>query len=542
MVFAARARLLVSLVLAAFIGPATANEVPSAVSRCASLAGRGGLRLRIFSATEVPAGTYLTGSGQSWRVPASCRVAGEARPTDDARIGFQLWMPKPWNGRYVQLGNGGFAGNIDEISLANEIRRGNAAAMTDTGHRGSQFDASWALGHPERLIDYGYRSIKVTADAAKLLLGQFYTRSATRRYYVGCSNGGRQALMAAQRYPDDWDGIIAGSPALDWTRQFASLAAIQHQLRAAPENWIPASKFPLVRRRAAADCPGAPTSLCRIDVEKLRCRGANGPNCLTELEAQSLEMIQSGPRDARGEPLFSGYSTSGAYSGNWDRWILNPDPGASSDLTFATQAYRYFVLDDARWEVGRFDQSRDFSRASNRRIGGRTLSSILDANDPQLDRFARHGGKIIVYVGTADAIISPAAALAYYRDVVRRAGGITRARPFIRLFVVPGMEHCQGGNEPNAFGQAWVAPAAASDPTHDIRLALQNWTEKGRSPDSLVAVQYSASGSVTVGSRVLKPLGDAYPVTVRATNAKRNKSAQAFERRADARGLERRTR
>ena len=147
-----------------------------------------------------------------------------ARPTQKSEISFELWLPDGWTGRYAQLGNGGFAGNIDHPSLAAEIRRGNAAAMTDTGHKAGQFDASWALGQPEKVIDYGYRSIKATSDAANLLIGRYYDRPAQRRYYIGCSNGGRQALMAAQRFPEDWDGVLAGSPAMQWTRQLATFA------------------------------------------------------------------------------------------------------------------------------------------------------------------------------------------------------------------------------------------------------------------------------------------------------------------------------
>ena len=152
-------------------------------------------------------------------VPEFCRVQGEAQPTADSQIGFELWLPASgWNGRYYQLGNGGFAGTIHHPALAAELRRGNAVAATDTGHRANAFDASWALNHPEKIVDYGYRSLQETSRTAHELVRAYYGRPARYSYFTGCSNGGRQALMAAQRFPEDWDGILAGAPALDWTQ------------------------------------------------------------------------------------------------------------------------------------------------------------------------------------------------------------------------------------------------------------------------------------------------------------------------------------
>ncbi len=453
---------------------------------------------------NVAAGTFTAPNGKSFKLRSSCRVTGEARPTSASRIGFELWLPEQWSGRYVQLGNGGFAGNIDEPSLANELRLGNAAAMTDTGHKADQFDASWALNQPEKVIDYGYRSIKVTADSAGLLIGQYYRRRPDHRYFVGCSNGGRQALIAAQRYPGDWDGIIAGSPALDWTEQLATFAAVQHQLRARPENWIPIAKLPAIQRAAAKACPSSSNIICRVDAAKLRCRSTDEPDCLTAAQARSLDLIQSGPRDQLGKPIFHGFAPTGDLRSNWGRWILNADRDLPGDLTFATQAYRYLILDRPDWRIEEFELGRDFKRASERRIAGQTLSTILDARSAAFGRFARRGGKLIIYIGGADAVISPAAALAYYRSVAAQMGGMTHARKFMRLFIAPGMEHCQGGVGPNAFGQAWVAPASMPDKDHDIRLALQSWVEGGLRPDRLVAARYDEAGTL-MATQILRP-------------------------------------
>ena len=463
------------------LGPVHA-AVPSDDHRCPALVSTRGPGLAIVSATVVPAGAFMAGD-QAIRVPASCRVVGIARPTQDSKIGFELWLPDGWSGRYAQLGNGGFAGNIDHPSLAAEIRRGNAAAMTDTGHKAGQFDASWALGHPEKVVDYGYRSIKEVADAANLLVRQYYGRPPQRRYYIGCSNGGRQALMAAQRYPDDWEGILAGSPAVQWTRQLATFAAFQQRLRSKPENWIPHIKLPAIQRAAMTECT-ATALRCRVDVRRLTCLGAAGQHCLTPDQAATLELIQSGlDRFPFGfDPRFA------AIPDNWNRWILNPDRDAPSELAFATQAYRYLVLDRPGWQVEQFDPKHDVSRASGRPIAGRPLSAILDADAADLKHFARHGGKLIMYVGGADAVILPGPAIEYYQRLMRNAGA-SRALSFARLFVAPGMQHCQGGLAPNAFGQAWVAPGLSADARHDIRSALEAWVERRLPPTAIVAAK-----------------------------------------------------
>jgi feruloyl esterase len=493
--------------MVAALGPARAAGAQS-YRECARLRSIEYPGLKIISATRVPAGTFAAGVGQRFRLPASCRVVALATPTKDSRIGFELWLPDGWNGRYTQLGNGGFAGNIDQASLANEIRRGNAAAMTDTGHKAGQFDASWALGHPERIVDYGYRSIKITADAAKFLISDYYGRPARRRYLVGCSNGGRQALMAAQRYPHDWDGILAGSPALQWTKQLGTFAAIQHRLRASPQNWIPSSKLPAIQRAAIAACPEATAGSgdCQLNVGRLLCRVNDGPNCLTPAQAASLDLIQSGPTDDRGRRLFHGFAPAAAALGNnWDQWILNPDRKAPSQLAFATQAFRYLILDRPDWQIADFDPEHDFPRASERMIAGRRLSDILDADDPDLRRFERRGGKLILYVGLADAVISPRAGVAYYQKVMRQMG-TAKTQSFARLFVVPGMQHCQGGLAPNAFGQAWVAPALRADADHDVRLALEAWVERDRRPRFLIAAKYAdeAKGSRLIATQRLR--------------------------------------
>jgi len=458
-------------------GSATSALAHSAEQRCARLTSIRQPGVDIISATRLAAGEVRAGSTEIV-VPASCRIVGVSRPTTDSEIGFELWLPDDWTGRYAQLGNGGFAGNIDHPSLAAEIRRRNAAAMTDTGHKANQFDASWAQDHPEKIVDYGYRSIKTTADAAKALIAAYYGRAARFRYFIGCSNGGRQALMAAQRYPDDWDGVLAGSPAVYWTQQFQRFAAIQQRLRSDPRNGIPAEKLPAIQRAAVASCGVASTSpwKCRLDATRLLCRRAETRDCLTRAQLATLELIQGGPG------RFGFAAMAAGILENWDQWILNRDTTAPGQYVLATQAQRHLLPTLSR----------------------QALASVLDAGDPDLRRFRAHGGKLLMYLGWSDALISPAAGLAYYRSLVRSMGGQAETTSFARLFIAPGMQHCQGGIAPNSFGQAWVAPGISADPRNDIRSALQAWVEAGRGPTSLIAAKFAPNSNTVTATQELR--------------------------------------
>ena len=492
---------------AALLALGACHKPDATAQRCSALRSVGQRGLEILSAEDVAAGLFTAPDGQVLKVPRSCRVAGIARGAG-SEIGFELWLPQPWSGRYVQLGNGGFAGNIDQPSLAAEIGRGNAVAVSDTGHKGGQFDASWARGHPERVVDYGHRSIRVTANASQELIRAYYGRSARRRYFIGCSNGGRQALIAAQRYPEDWDGILAGSPAVQWTKQLATFAAIQHQLRLNPANWIPPSKLPAIQRAALASCPPGTVSahvpdnprLCRFDSRRLLCKAEESSECLTAAQIVTVDLIRFGPLDRQtGRRLYSGFeATSAAAKANWDQWILNADRDAPSQLAFATQAYRHLVLGRPDWQVEEFTPNSDFASAQR-------LAPILDAN-ADLGGFARKGGKLIMYVGWADAVISPTASVAYYQGTIGQMGRLATER-FFRLFMVPGMQHCQGGPAPNAFGQARISPPLRPDTQHDIRSALEQWVEHGRPPQKIVATKYEDDrpGGPAMASRELQP-------------------------------------
>jgi feruloyl esterase len=384
-----------------------------------------------------------------------CRVAGVARPRPNAAIGFELWLPPAprWSGRYYQMGNGGFAGNINTPTLKATAQRGDAAAATDTGHTGTGFDASWAVGRPDLVEDYAYRAQKVTSDVAATLVRIYYGRQARHRYFMGCSNGGRQALMAAARYPEDWDGIIAGAPAADWSHQFERFAAIQKAV-ARPGGRIAPARLAVILAAARRECGDRATCAFR----SIR---------LTAGERRTIRTIEQ-----------AGYPASRAMAAEWSQWIFGEDTAEQTQLAFANQAFRKLIRDDPDWSAASYDPDRDRPSAE--------LRALLDVPDPS--RFVRKGGKILSYFGWADPVIAPMAGISFYHAQTTALGGPKAQRAAWRLFMVPEMAHCQGGGPHSDFGQALIAPAPSDDPDHDIRRALERWVEQGRAPDRLAGL------------------------------------------------------
>lgn len=392
-----------------------------------------------------------------------CRVSGSAHPVPGSNIRFTVDLPAPdrWSGRYYQIGNGGFAGAIHLPTLDEGARRGDAVAATDTGHRGDGFDASWAAGNPVALADYGWRAIKATRDAAQAIVGAYYGRPPGHRYFMGCSNGGRMALMAAARWPDDWDGVIAGAPASPWTTQLRHFGVIQDAVRGS-DGWLDAHQLDLIRRTAIAACPAKSVrdsiaqqpGACRPDWSRLACTGGARTGCLSKGQLASLARI-----------VDAGYQPAAMDIADWQRWIINADPAAPSQRSFADQSRQHLFA--------------HYTPAQ--------LSAELDVPAADLQRFRDRGGKILSYFGWSDAVIAPGLGLDWYRSVEKATAGRTQLADFYRLFMVPGMQHCQGGAGATRFGQSLEAPAGARHPRYDIRLAIENWVEKGSPPDTLIA-------------------------------------------------------
>src|ERR1700737_2073574 len=248
--------------------------IPAAAATCESLATLGRAGTTITTAESVAGGSFKPpGGGAIEKLPAFCRGAGVIKPSSDSEIAFEVWLPSSgWNGKFQGVGNGGFAGSITFPGLASALRRGFATAATDTGHAAGVTDAKWALGHHEKVVDFGYRAVHETAETAKAVIAAFYGDGPKKSYFSSCSNGGREALMEAQRYPADYDGIVAGAPANHWTHLLSSAAAGVRATLGEPESYIPAAKLPAIQAAALAQCDAADGVTDGVIENPLACR------------------------------------------------------------------------------------------------------------------------------------------------------------------------------------------------------------------------------------------------------------------------------
>ena len=467
-----------------------ALAAPACAATCESLAALSLPAVTVTSAAGVPAGSFTPPGGKEIpNLPAFCRVNGSIQPSSDSDIQFEVWLPAAgWNGRYLGTGNGGFAGAIGYGGLAEAVRAGYATSGTDTGHHAAGgIDAGWALGHPEKIVDYGHRAIHETAVLAKALVKAYYGDAPRRSYFNSCSNGGRQALMEAQRYPEDYDGIIAGAPANYFTHLLAAFVWDQQALLQKPGSYIPASKLPAIEAAVMAACDAKDgvkdgvienPAVCRVDVAKLRCAGAETDQCLTAPQVATLKKIYSGP------PGFPGYPPGGeAHAAGWGPWVTGKEPTKSATFGFGTQFFANMVFSDAKWDFHTFQPARD-TRAADERMG-----PIVNSIDPDLSKFKSRGGKLILYHGWSDAAIPATNSVNYYRSVAAKLGP-KETESFVRLYMAPGMQHCGSGDGPNTFGQAGPPKG---DARTNIGKALEEWVESGSAPGPIVARNGSRS-------------------------------------------------
>jgi hypothetical protein len=444
-------------------------------------------------------------------VPAHCDVRGVIRPTADSEIKFALWLPLPvaWNSKYRQEGNGGWAGSINTAGFAEPLRRGYAVAATDNGHEGG--GANWAIGHPEKLIDFGHRAVHQTSVQSKAIIRAFYGREPERSYFVGCSDGGREALMEAQRYPEDFQGILAGAPANNWSHLFTAFVWNERALLATPDSAIPPAKLPIIQRAVLAACDGRDgvrdgllenPLTCTFDPGVLVCTGGDGPDCLTMPQVEALKKIYEGPRNPRTqERIFVGQPVgTEAVPGGWAAWITPAKPAGAIQFAFGNSYYGAAVFEDPKWDFRTLDFDRDVS------IGDAKAGHVLNATNPDLRSFRAGGGRLIQYHGWGDAAIPASSSIEYYESVrtflSRYPDARTPANPptedFYRLFLVPGMGHCGGGAGPNSFGNG-ANRSMAGDPERDIFTALERWVERGEAPIRII-------GSGTAADDPTKPL------------------------------------
>ena len=512
--------------LASGQSPTAGQAAPAAqggTGTCEKLAALAVPNATITMARAVPAATFVgppqafTGRDLSafYRsLPDFCRVVVHARPSSDSDIVIEVWMPlSGWNGKLQGLGNGGFAGLIDYSELGASILKGYAAVATDTGHTGSPIDAAWALGHPEKVEDFGHRGIHEMTRIARAAIQQFYGSAVKHSYFIGCSDGGREALMEAQRYPEDYDGILAGAPANNWTALLSSAITDTQALTTTPASFIPQTKIPTIAKAVLAACDkldGIEDGIlndprqCRFDPASIQCKGsADSNDCLTPAQLTALKAIYGGLKDAGGSKIFPGYLPGAEEGqGGWGLWITGPAPAKSLMAFFGNGYYSNMVYGKADWNYNTFTLETGLRDAKEKTAAG------LDAVNPDLSAFRGRGGKLILYHGWNDPAIPALSTVDYYGDVVAKSGQST-ADSFVRLYMIPGVQHCGGGPGADMIGQNGSWPAV--DPQHNVRLALEQWVEKGTAPDTLVAarVDPAAAQPVPTMTRLLCPYPEA---------------------------------
>jgi feruloyl esterase len=463
----------------------------------------------ITSATLVTDGTLvISPTVTATNLPPFCRVQGLSKPSNDSSIFFEVWLPQQdrWNTRFLSAGEGGFAGNPAyarnglDGSMDELLRRGYATAGTDTGHKTG--DASWAVGHPEKAIDYLYRAKHLVTVAAKGVIAAHYGEPARYSYFSSCSNGGRQGLIEAQRYPEDFDGFIIGAP---WNFQSHSNAGFvwNAQALSAPGAAIPAAKLPAITAAAMAACDAndglvdgiiADPRTCRFDPSVLTCKGTETDTCLTEPQVAALKKIYAGPKNPRtGEQIFPGFAVGSEAS--WTNLVANLNANGLANGYFAN-----LVFENPKWDFGTFDFDADMKTADTK-IGPLGNATSLDYSVA-----AKRGVKIIQYQGWNDQTLQPAYSPQYYDQLVKANGGLQSTQNFFRLYMVPGMTHCSGGPGAVNFGGTGQQIPPVRDALHDLQTALENWVERGAGPTEMIATKFTDEKATTRTIKYTRPL------------------------------------
>ena len=392
-------------------------------------------------------------------IPAHCRVLLDLKPSSDSLIKMELWMPtQNWNGKFMGVGNGGFAGSIQGRTgdMPAALRLGYATAGTDTGHQTQ--GGAWAIGHPEKVTDFAYRATHEMTLKSKQLVKAFYDQSPKYSYFKGCSTGGRMAVMEAQRYPNDYDGIIAGALANRHVHMWTAGVARGVELTRRPEGVVSAEKAALVNQMVTSTCDTLKEGFlnnprqCKVDFSKLQCPAGKDDNtCLTPAQLKTVDTFYTGVKDSKGELIFSGQALGnpiGAQRGA-------TTAGGTFDLVRIT-------YNDPNYPLEKFDLDKDMP-IMDKAIGH------IDAVNPDLSKFKSSGGKLLLYHGWADTGITPETTIWYYDSVLEKMG--YNQSSWMRLFMVPGMGHCGGGPGVN---------------TLDTIATLENWVENGVAPDQIL--------------------------------------------------------
>jgi feruloyl esterase len=407
-------------------------------------------------------------------LPAFCRVTAVLKPTSDSDIKIEVWMPTNWNNKFEAVGNGGWAGSILNSAMAAAVGSGYATASTDTGHQGNS--ASFALGHPEKLIDFSYRAIHEMTVQAKSIISAFYGKSQTVSFFNGCSLGGHQGLTEADKFPADFDAIVSGDPALNWARLHIARVWINSIVHRSENSYIPPAKYPMIHDAVLGVCDAMdgvkdgvledPTR-CHFNPKVLECKGEDTPTCLTTAQVETAQAlygpVKSPKTGAQVQPVL-------LQPGSELTWatLAGPEP-----LSLALDAFKYLLYKDPQWDWRHFNPATDLDAALGMDTG------FADFNDATLKPFFDRGGKLLMYHGWSDQQIPAMGSVEYFNRQVKELGrGIVGKS--IELYMVPGMYHCRGGPGTDTF---------------DKMAAIEKWVSTGKAPDQILA-SHLAEGKV----------------------------------------------
>jgi feruloyl esterase len=463
------------LALGAFVCGSASAQTPTA---CDALGKLTLPNATITAAVPVDAGTFrapgAAATAAPMNTPAFCRVAATLAPTPESHIRIEVWLPPAavWNGKFLGTGNGGAGGVISYPALVAGLQKGYATTNTDMGTSTTGLDFGFGVGHREMVVDWGYRATHLMTVAAKTIAKAYYTRDPQQSYFMGCSTGGHQAITEARRYPDDYNGIVAGDPANNRVRLHMNGYWAYEATHDDPASYLPPSKLPMINKAVLNACDkidGLADGIiddprkCTFDIASLQCKGEDAADCLTAPQVTAMKKIYQGPKNPRtGELIFPGmYLGSEINPLGLDRTLANA-PGSGRPAPPPGLAIW------TNWKGPGYDWDKDASMV----IG--ELSPVLDDADPDLSAFRKHGGRLLLYTGWADPLIPAADLLNYYGSMQKKMGGPQSTAEFARLFMVPGMGHCAGGNAPTRF---------------DALAALEPWVEKGAPPEKMIAAQ-----------------------------------------------------
>jgi feruloyl esterase len=422
--------------------------------------------------TPAPANPAGRGAAPAPVLPAFCRVALTLTPSSDSHIEMELWLPaENWNNKYQAIGNGGWAGSIQNVNnMQTALREGYATSGNDTGHKGS--DPGFALNHPEKLVDFAYRANHEMVLKSKALIAAFYGRGPRLSYWNGCSTGGRQGLMEGYKYPEDFDGIIAGAPANYQTHLHAWDMMVGTAIRKDDQHFVSTPKLNALNKAVLAQCDaldGVKDGLlndphkCKFDPATMLCKaGASSDTCLTPAELESVKLVYSSAKKKNGELIFPG-KEPGSETG-WGG-IVGSTPAPPM---LSMGSFMYATYNDANWDWRNYDLDRDVT-AADEKFGYVNAPADLTA-------FKKHGGKLLLYHGWNDTAISPGNTVNYYESLQKKMGG--KQDDWVRLFMEPGMQHCQGGPGPDQFNKVAI---------------LERWRESNQAPDQILATHVTGA-------------------------------------------------